>query len=283
LGISRIYISGYREDFRFTCCCIASIRQFYPAIPVTLIKDRINGDYDASQLQRLYNIDIFDTPVRSFGWGMAKLEPLFLPGGERCLVLDSDTVFLGRVLERLDVAAADFVVEGCNHTREDMLQNYFDPSALSLEFPGFHFPGYVFNSGQFVATTGILKRSDFDGLIEFSEPRQPLRPGLFRCGDQGVFDFVLLRKQQQGLLTIARDKFMQWPPSVDPGSIAIPELERAGYPLLLHWAGPKLSILGAHSLGEVLTYFAHKYMRDLARQRRHSRSSFSGDPTPAPL
>jgi hypothetical protein len=257
-------VSGYRKDFRFTRCCVASIRHFYPGIPIVLIKDRIDGDYDTTLLQRVYGVEIFQTPVRRFGWGMSKLEPLFLPFRERCLILDSDTVFLGPVLDRLDAAAADFVVEWCDHTPEDLTTNYFDPTRLSLEFPDFIFPGYVFNSGQFVATTGIVKRSDFESLVDFSEPRRSLRQDIFPCGDQGFLNFVLFRKQQRGALTIARERFMMWPPAVEAGSIAIPQLEREGYPFLLHWAGPKLPSLGAHSLGDVLLYFAKKYMRDRA-------------------
>jgi hypothetical protein len=257
-------VSGYRKDFRFTRCCVASIRHFYPRIPIVLIKDHIDGDYDTTLLQRVYDVEIFQTRVRRFGWGMSKLEPLFLPFRERCLILDSDTVFLGPVLDRLDAAAADFVVEWCDHAPEDLTTNYFDPTRLSLEFPDFIFPGYVFNSGQFVATTGIVKRSDFESLVDFSEPRRSLRQDIFPCGDQGFLNFVLFRKQQQGALTIAREPFMMWPPAVEPDSIRISELEREGYPFLLHWAGPKLPTLGAHSLGDVLLYFAKKYMRDRA-------------------
>lgn len=268
--ISRIYVSGYRKDFRFTCCCVASIRHFYPRIPISLIKDYTEGEYDTTPLERLYGVEIFDTPVRRFGWGMAKLEPLFLPAGERCLILDSDTVFLGRVLDRLEAAGGDFVVELCDHSREDMTANYFDPAHLAALAPDFRFPGYVFNSGHFVATTGMVERSDFANLVEFSEPRRSLRPDIFPCGDQGFLNFVLFQKQQQGALRIVRERFIQWPPHVRPESISIPELDREGYPILLHWAGPKLPVLGAHSLGAVLMHFAKKYMRDLALDSAHA-------------
>ena len=131
-----------------------------------------------------------------------------------------------------------------------MALNYFNPSRVAEEFPDFRFPGYVFNTGQFVATTGILRRADFAGPIDFSEPRRRLREDRFSCGDQGLLNFVLFRKQQSGELTIHRAGFMEWPPALAPGSIAIRKLERGGYPFLLHWAGPKGPELAAHSLGE---------------------------------
>jgi hypothetical protein len=136
---------------------------------------------------------------------------------------------------------------------EEMALNYFNPSRVAEEFPDFRFPGYVFNTGQFVATTGILRRADFAGPIDFSEPRRRLREDRFSCGDQGLLNFVLFRKQQSGEVAIHR-----------AGSIAIPKLERGGYSFLPHWAGPKRPELAAHSLGEVLTWFAEKYHRDVA-------------------
>jgi hypothetical protein len=273
--ISRIYVSGFRKDFRFTCCCVASIRHFYPTIPISLIKDEIDGEYDTTRLQQIYDVEVFETSVRRFGWGMSKLEPLFLPAGERCLILDSDTVFLGRVLDRLEAAGGDFVVERCDHTREDLTAHYFDPARLSVLSPDFRYPGYVFNSGHFVATTGLVRRSDFANLVDFSEPRQSLRRDIFPCGDQGLLNFVLFQKQQQGALTIDREPFVGWPPALEPDAVAISALDREGYPLLLHWAGPKLIVLGAHSLGDVLIYFAKKYIRDLAGSRRRAKNSAS--------
>src|SRR5438045_1395202 len=101
MKIDRIYIAGHKSDFRFTQCCVASIRHWYPKIPVTLIKDESSGGYSTEQLENLWNVSCFNSRQKVFGLGMSKLEPLFLPIRERCLIIDSDIVFLGRVLDSL--------------------------------------------------------------------------------------------------------------------------------------------------------------------------------------
>jgi hypothetical protein len=263
MRIERIYISGHSRDLRFTRCAVASIRQFYPDIPISLIKDESNGPYDTGDLERVFGVSLFDTPVKKFGWGMAKLEPLFLPKRERFLVLDSDTVFVGRVLDRLEEYDEDFIVELCNHDAGDIRAHYFDPAVLSVEYPDFHYPGWVFNSGQFVAVTGRLRREDFAPFVTFEEPRVVLRPDLFRCGDQGVLNFVLFRKQHRGEVTIRREKFMKWPSAIEPGAVRKVDLDSGRLRYLLHWAGHKRPLLVANPLGEVLQYFEFAYYRKL--------------------
>ncbi len=263
MQVDRIYISGHRRDVRFTRCAVTSIRQFYPDIPITLIKDELNGAFDTAELESLFGVEIFETPAKRFGWGMAKLEPLFLPYHERCLILDSDTVFLGPVLDRLEASNADFVVELCDHDADDIRAHYFDLDMLATRYPDFRYPGYVFNTGQLVARTGILRQDDFEPFITFSEPREQLADDIFAPSEQGILNYVLFDKQQRGEVSIERVKFMKWPPAVKPGSIRLDQLDRGGYPFLLHWAGPKRSALAAHPLGEVLKYFEVQYYRKL--------------------
>jgi hypothetical protein len=168
LPISRIYISGCRGDFEYTKCCVASIRQWYPSIPITLIKDHLHGDYDTSALERAFRVEIFRSERLCHGFGTAKLEPLFQRRKERCLILDSDTVFLGPVLARFERFSEDFVVTYEDHSIDHIRECYFDPEQVQTTIdPDFVFPGYTFNTGHFVARTGLLRRRDFAGHIEF--------------------------------------------------------------------------------------------------------------------
>ncbi len=261
MRIDGICISGHKMDLRFTRCCVASIRHYYPAIPISLIKDCLHGDYDTRDLEASFGVTLFDTPVKRFGWGMAKLEPMLLPQGRRFLVLDSDTVFTGRVLDLLERSEADFVVEECDHTPEDIRTNYFDPEVVALEYPDFRYPGWVFNSGHFVASSGLVSRPDFEPFVLFEEPRKVLRPERFTVGDQGFLNFVLFAKQQSGELTIDRCPFVQWAYSMEPGSVSAQDLMDGVSPCVIHWAGPKLRMLTAHPMGEVLRYFETAYYR----------------------
>ena len=278
--IDRIFIVGHRSDFRFTRCCVASIRRWYPDIRVTLIKDSAGGTYDTSDLERCCKVDLFPSATTRFGFGMARLEALFLPERERCLIVDSDIVFAGPVLGRLEAFDEDFVVEGVDHTPEETRQNYFDPDAVGALFPDFHYPGFVFNIGQMVATTGILKREMFEPFVQFSEPRRLLRRDLFFCFDQGVLNFILLRLAQRGVLTIRRDRFMKWAGALNPQDVTIDRMENGPpYEFLIHWAGRKHAILSANLLPHVLAHFEAAYYKALHRCQQLYSSTGSRKPS----
>jgi hypothetical protein len=61
-----------------------------------------------------------------------------------------------------------------------------------------------------VITTGRIAKADFDGLLDW-EQRSVKHPEVFQKGEQGVFNYVVLRKVQQRQLTLHREPFMVWP------------------------------------------------------------------------
>jgi hypothetical protein len=278
--IEAIYVAGWRGDLRFTQCCVASIRRWYPTIEICLIKDEIAGEYDTTTLERRFNVRLFDAPRKVFGWGISKLEPLFLPERRRILVLDSDVVFAGAVLDKLEKASEDFVVVQENHTPDAIKKDYFDPEVIQRLYPGYRFPGWVSNTGQFVATTGILRREDFrpfsmaaplvlskggvgkNGKMELPvtvRTARELESG-FPYGEQGLLNFVLHSKVQLGLITLRRMSFMRWPPGMRPEEIDVRRLASGpGYPLILHWAGAKAEAFDGLPLRDVLAYFEARY------------------------
>jgi len=262
MRIDCIYVCGWRGDLRFTQCCVASIRQWYPHIRICLIQDELNGCYDTSVLEKAYGVEIFPSLPRRYGWGVGKLEPLFEGQRERFLVIDSDVVFVGPVLDHLEHYDEDFVVVDEHHEPEEMEENYFQPCEVERLFPGFRFPGYVFNTGQFVGTSGILKRADFSRLIAFDQPPRYLMPEVFRCGEQGLLNFVLQAQHQAGALTLRRVQFMRWPPLLREGDVDLARLgSDSPYDFLLHWAGPKDIAFDAVPMAAVLLHFDRIYRR----------------------
>ncbi len=272
MQIDSIYVSGWSGDVRFTQCCVASIRQWYPSIRICLIKDELGGKYDTSRLERAYDVEIFGASPQLYGWGTAKLEPLFQPNNERCLIIDSDVIFIGPLLDGLQIFPEDFVVVNENHPEDEITRNYFAPQEAEGLCPGFCFPGYVFNTGQFVARCGILQRSDFLPFLSFEQPPRFLRPDVFKCGEQGLLNFVLLSKHQAGALTLRRAHFMRWPPGMKGEEI---ELARLGpdstYDFLLHWAGRKDYSFEEAPLGHVLSHFDAIYNRQAQRDTLYGR------------
>jgi hypothetical protein len=242
--IEHVYVCGCARDLRFTQCCVASIRRWYPDIPITLLKDESDGPYSTRELEEAWDVGLFegDRPVPGGPW--AKLEPLFLPGRRRCLVLDSDIVFLGRVIERLEAVDADFVVESVGGWASLIGVHYFDLEGLGELDPEFVFPGYTFNDGQLVATSGLLRRDDFEPFVRFGAVPELMHKDVFAGIDQGVVNYVLLKKAQLGELRVERQNFMLWGwtrlPFLGPQAIRTGRLaHNSPYPYLVHWAGRK--------------------------------------------
>src|SRR5262245_7608900 len=110
MGIDRIYIAVCRSDVHFARTCVASVRLLYPSIPISLIKDYGRGKFSTREIEKYYDVTVFPTERRVFGYGFGKLEPLFICSKQKFLVLDSDTVMPGPVIDFLDSFPDDFVV-----------------------------------------------------------------------------------------------------------------------------------------------------------------------------
>jgi hypothetical protein len=197
---------------------------------------------------------------------MAKLEPLFLPTRERCLILDSDVLFMGRVLDKLQRHEEDFVVVNETHPIEEIRRHYFNEEVVRRLYPSFHFPGYVFNTGQIVTTTGIFRRDKFAPFVSFDEPRQPLQPEVFLCGEQGFLNSVVLSALQEGSINVKRDDFIHCPGGLQHEEIDITNLRaRSPYDLIVHWAGAKAENLSAAPMSHLLEFFEAEYHRGIDR------------------
>ena len=217
-----------------------SIRYWHPTIPIKLIKDELHGKFDTSEFEKVLNISVLETESRAFGWCFGKLEPFFLTDKHRFLILDADIIFVGPVIDLLEQYDQDFVVRYEEPPDLAFVDKfYFVLEHLKQFDPKFQFPGFTFNGGGIVATTGIFKRSDFDRFVRWTTPPQFSLPELFKCGDQGVLNYLFMTKQAQGEISLARCDFMDF--AYTPGGAAI-ELDKldknSPYTILLHWAGP---------------------------------------------
>ena len=275
--IERVYIATHRGDLRLTRICVASVRRWYPDIPIFLLKDFANGDFSTREIEDRWNVQLWRTKELSFGWGFIKLEPLFAAERTRYLVLDSDIVFVGRVIDALEQFGEDFVVQQEVQKPADIPSLYFDADAIRQSFdPSFSGPAFTFNTGQYVATSGVLKRADFDRLVRWSEPRRVLEPESFNPSDQGVLNYVVLEKAASGAITVARTPFMKWG-AAEMSEFQLPSLDgNSPYPYLIHWAGLKKRRLGRMLRSDILREFERAYyarvpngsLRQLARTAR---------------
>jgi hypothetical protein len=267
-----IYIAASSLDARYTRICVASVRFFYPEIPIRLL---VGGRLQrglAEELHKYWGVGTADLPLNGdYGWGFVKLEVLFGMPGERFLVLDSDTVLTGPVLDVWNNSCAPFVVddEALSEVRSNTI--YYDWQKVRKIDQGAFPPRFVFNTGQWFGTAGLLTRNDFAPWIEWTMPRRTIPPGHFMNGEQGILNYVLNRKAAlQGLL-VARKKIMRWPghslESLDAESVS----KRIAPSLIIHWAGMKKTRLRHMAGSDILLYFERLYYSRLpaGTLRRH--------------
>src|SRR5262249_41974060 len=195
-----IYIAASSHDAAFTRTCVASIRRFYPDIPIRLL---VGGPLErglAAELRRFFGVGIADLPRRHYGWGFVKLEPLFGPTAERFLVLDSDTVITGPILKWASEHGEDFIVDSEEQTAERGRQIYYDSTRAAQDGNLVAAPAFLFNTGQWFGRSGALSREHFRGLVEWSWPRRLLRPEVFKNGEQGILNFVVNEQVRLGTI-----------------------------------------------------------------------------------
>ncbi|MGO9062763.1 MAG: hypothetical protein ACLQU2_36195, partial [Candidatus Binataceae bacterium] len=201
-----------------------------------------------------------------WGWGFVKLEPLFGPQGERFMVLDSDTVFGGEVLGIWADSSADFLVDDEQQSEADTRRLYYDWRKVAAVDPAARPPQFIFNSGQWFGTAGIIVRSDFALLMDWSGMPPKLRhPDLLMPGDQGVLNYVLNQKAMIDGVSVDRRKIMRWPGHSMDGFTAESVAARTGLPLVIHWAGMKRRRLTTMAGADVLCLFERLYYARMPR------------------
>jgi hypothetical protein len=255
-----IYVTASVRDARYTRICVASIRHFYPRVVIKLLA---GGRLEAvlrRELARDWDVSPADVPRGDWGWGFVKLEPLFGRAGERFLIVDSDTVFVGDVLATWAASSADFLVDDEQQSESDIHRLYYDWRRIALIDPAARPPRFVFNSGQWFGTAGVLSRDDFAPLMDWSKtPPKPRHPELFMCGDQGVLNYVLNQKAMLEGRRVDRRKIMRWPGHGMDDITAATVSARYAPPVIVHWAGFKNPRLRAMPAADVLSFFERQY------------------------
>jgi hypothetical protein len=259
-----IYIAAAAHDARHTRICVASIRHFYPAIVIKLLPGGRLERGLRQELARYWDVGVAAVAPGDYGWGFVKLEPLFGPAGQRFLVVDSDTVFAGPVLDAFATSAADFVVDDEQQSEADTHRLYYDWRKVAAVEPAARAPQFVFNSGQWFGTAGILTRDDFASLIDWTMPRRLKHPEFFMPGDQGVLNYVLNQKATPGPLRVERRRIMRWPGHGMDGITALSIMNHTAPAVVVHWAGFKAARLRALPGPDVLSLFERCYYAKLS-------------------
>jgi hypothetical protein len=254
-----VYIAACARDARLTRICVASIRYFYPDVPIRLLAGDILQRGLASELRRYWGVELVDLPEGDYGWGLVKLEPLFGPPGESFLVVDVDTAFTGPVLGLRAASDAPFFVDNEQLSDADFKRLYYDWDKLLEIDAKVQSARTAFNVGQWFGTAGLVKREEFDPWIEWALPRRLRYPELFMGGDQGVMNYVILQKEAFEGLHIERRTIMRWPGHSMEGLNAESVAKLTAPPLVIHWAGMKKPALRHMVGGDILLFFEKFY------------------------
>jgi hypothetical protein len=242
---------------------VASVRYFYPEIAIRLlVGGRLQRGLE-DELRRYWDVAIADLPRADYGWGFVKLEPLFGQPGEKFLVLDSDTVLTGQVLDIWNDFPVPFLVDDEEQSEADTKRLYYDWEKVRKIDPNARPPRFVFNSGQWFGTAGVLTRDDFAPWVEWTMPRTLSHPEHFMPGDQGILNYVLNQKAATGGLRVERRQIMRWPGHSMEGLDAETVSKRAAAPRVVHWAGVKKARQQDMVGADLLTHFEKLYYKRL--------------------
>lgn len=266
MDITAVYINTHRYDYQFTNICAASVRYWYPNIDIFLIVDKGSGECNTKMLEKKWNIKLFETNKKKFGWGFGKLETLFIEYGKNFLVLDADTVLLGPVINKVKDLKADFLVDDEVQPDEKFSVLYYDLKKISVVDQSFIYPGYSFNTGQWFGTSGILKRSDFSEIINWAEPPTSKFPSIIFQGEQGHMNFLIHKMEQNRKIKICRKKLMIWPDGANADFIDLDKIKNKNshYPFILHWAGIKFKSLKKYPRADILLFYRQYYYNHLS-------------------
>lgn len=239
MKIDGVVISCYRLDLQFTRICVASIRFWYPDIPIWLLKDQRYGNFSSSEIEEYWNVQVYPARRKELGWGAGKLEVMTELPARRFLFLDSDTAFAGRVLDRLEKFDENLVVENKDYVAINEVEDqFFSVDRIRQLDPAFEFPGFGFNTGQILVTTGLITKEDFEGFLDW-QTLNVKHPEIFKKGEQGLLNYVVLRKIQKGELTLRREPLMVWPGEIGHARhIQVADFTSDGrHQKVIHWAG----------------------------------------------
>ena len=259
--IERIYIGCCATDVWLARISVASIRYWHPDAPICLLRDHGRGFADTSEIEKYWSVDVLDCTPAFAGCGFTKIELLLRPKQERFLFVDADTAFVGPVLDTLQdrpeqfVISPDFIADPRTH---HVIPFYFDYAKLREYDPSYVFPGYVFNTGQFVATSGLLRAEDFAGIVDWKVPPVWLLRDVFSSAEQGFLNYLFARRAQQGALTLGTATLYYDGLSEEAARLEFRPPAR-DHRFLLHWPGEKSPTAGGYTRGDVLQYFEDLY------------------------
>lgn len=233
-----------RKDFFLSKICVASIRFYYPAVEIFLVKDKLNGDFNTHRLKLAFNVKVLDLGKKYYGWSAAKIFFLLqknLPN-RRYLCIDADIIFVGKVLDKIGKIGGDFVLNAYTINppfSTEVTGLYIDPEKVKVFYPDYQYPGYFFNAGQTVVTPGLLEENLLEPSFDPHTYPYYKNKDTFGLVDQAVLNAALPVLARRKNVVINTLEYMQWSVSFfgDKDKFKFVDFKDGKNEYLVHYAG----------------------------------------------
>jgi len=259
--IDRIYLTTFRMDSRLTRICIGSIRYFYPDIPIELIVDETQGAVPEGEFANAWGVTRKKGIPTQYRHVLSQLQVFSGEPGVRFFLMDADIVFAGRLLDVLEAHNEDLVVQKETPVQSAIYQHYIHLERIADLDPSFRAPGWYFNTGQWVGTSGLVTEEDWAPWLTKDKVPGLRHPETFYQG-QGLINYLVFKKLNEGRLSVAfeRQYFWMGAPNEVLKTIPLEEIQQRIYePILLHWAGVKRPKVEQLPRADIMLFFERFY------------------------
>jgi hypothetical protein len=250
------------KDVLFAHATVASIRHYYPEIPICVIVDGNLNDKIFSELYGATTIRSDDKSLGEIGAFCAgsprsKLIAHWRGPFEYYLYLDSDAILWGDVLSRLDWHGEDFILFACKQTEDAhpswMSDYYFNVNLLLKYDPVFSWKrNNYFCAGAYFSKRNII---DIKKWILVESWVSPIEKIFSWTTDQGPLNYLIFSMAQKGEILLG-ERDIQWLPDMigyektnlkyHCDNLRIPN--HIDFPTIIHCAGHKPLLTGRGAL-----------------------------------
>jgi len=266
MKIDKVFVICCKADFYLTKICVASIRFWNKTIPIDLIKDYSQGNFETSELEHAFNVSVFNTRLKKMG-PYSKLVPFIEEKGKRVFVIDSDIVWMRNAIPELETFSEDLVVHAFYplEPEKEMSSWYFNLNNLEKYYNGYVYPGFLFNGGQFVCNTSAFSKEDFNDTIAWQENVKPIHDNTFLCEDQGILNYAIARRINNSSISYQSYPFYSWGYEKTVNKIDVREMNYSKtLPPLIHWLGKKTGLISGLNGEKILNFYEEYYYSQIA-------------------
>lgn len=193
--------------------CIESVKESMNNCAIALLYDGYHRDRLENIVKNYNVIDIIDRDKidrallreLSFGYGLTKMLSFWYSPFEKFLYLDSDIIMCGNIMNNLDLDDYDISVSQIEdfHDTKWVTNYFYDKNLLKQYFPEYdqnYYDRYLFCTGVFFSKKHVIDVYYYESMLHFIKEN----PDVFKCGDQGLLNYMLLSLLSNNKIRIGR-------------------------------------------------------------------------------